>query len=52
VLSELKSLDRERDRPPGGAGQRRARSVLLLPGRFAVDAELGARLARFVGEEA
>ena len=27
-------------------------AVLLLPGRFAVDAELGARLARHVGEDA
>jgi DNA polymerase-3 subunit alpha len=26
-------------------------AVMLLPGRFAVDAELGARLARFVGED-
>jgi DNA polymerase-3 subunit alpha len=26
-------------------------AVLLLPGRFAVDAELGAKLARFVGED-
>jgi DNA polymerase-3 subunit alpha len=31
------------------SGDREA--VLLLPGRFAVDAELGARLARFVGGE-
>jgi DNA polymerase-3 subunit alpha len=26
-------------------------ATLLLPGRFALDAELAARLARFVGEE-
>jgi DNA polymerase-3 subunit alpha len=53
VLDELCEL-------PTGSGivrlvvpvSRGREAVLLLPGRFAVDAELGARLARHVGEEA
>jgi DNA polymerase-3 subunit alpha len=53
VLGELKSL-------PTGSGIVRLvvpvsdgrEAVLLLPGRFAVDAELGARLERFAGEGA
>jgi DNA polymerase-3 subunit alpha len=53
VLSELKSL-------PTGSGVVRlvvpisdgCEAVLLLPGRFAVDAELGARLERYAGEGA
>jgi DNA polymerase-3 subunit alpha len=52
VLSELKILDT-------GSGivrlvvpvSEERTAQLLLPGRFAVDAELGARLSRFVGEE-
>jgi DNA polymerase-3 subunit alpha len=52
VLGELKDL-------PAGSGIVRLvvpvsdgrEAQLLLPGRFAVDAELGARLARFVGED-
>jgi DNA polymerase-3 subunit alpha len=52
VLGEIKAL------PTGSglirllvpvSGERKA--LLLLPGRFAVDAELAARLTRFVGEE-
>ena len=52
VLAELERLE-------GGSGLVRLvvpvsgdrEAMLLLPGRFAVDAELGARLARFVGED-
>jgi DNA polymerase-3 subunit alpha len=52
VLAELKRLE-------AGSGVVRLvvpvsggrEAVMLLPGRFAVDAELGARLARFVGDE-
>jgi DNA polymerase-3 subunit alpha len=51
ILSEIKDL-------PAGSGivrlvvpvSDRRTAQLLLPGRFAVDAELGARLERFVGE--